>query len=353
MKKFGFIFFTVCVSFFSQHVFAADSTECSVNSTMIPSGGRVIVTRDMQVGTLLGTFVKEGTIYTKCISTYDTYNREIGIKSYGVDSGQRVGNKIIYKTTVPGIGYALAGKVTSISGGFTCPSSDYVFVGENTNVSAGAQNEALICRTGKSNKQMGALTGGFKIEIYKIGDVLESSNGFIAPIANIGAATYYFAGGVSNSKDREAPLAFDGLAITFPACKVESQSLDFPMGTVLMDQFHGIGSTSSKFVTQNLGLFCEPNARIYATLEGQPSADVNDNSVLALTNEGGEGVASGIGVQLSYGETVFKIGERLMLRDNSVGEKESLPLTVRYYQTKERTTAGSADATATLSITYQ
>jgi type 1 fimbria pilin len=38
---------------------------------------------------------------------------------------------------------------------------------------------------------------------------------------------------------------------------------------------------------------------------------------------------------------------------NSAGGQETFPITARYIQTKDKVTAGSANATATLNITYQ
>jgi type 1 fimbria pilin len=46
------------------------------------------------------------------------------------------------------------------------------------------------------------------------------------------------------------------------------------------------------------------------------------------------------------------MNSRLFLRQ-SAGGQETLPLTARYYQTLTRVESGSANASATLNVTYQ
>ncbi|HDE1997161.1 TPA: fimbrial protein, partial [Klebsiella quasipneumoniae] len=68
--------------------------------------------------------------------------------------------------------------------------------------------------------------------------------------------------------------------------------------------------------------------------------------------QGSAGVAQGVGVQLVYNNTPLILGNNLVLKRTNGGQ-EMFPLTARYYQTNTTVTTGIANASATLSLTYQ
>jgi type 1 fimbria pilin len=80
--------------------------------------------------------------------------------------------------------------------------------------------------------------------------------------------------------------------------------------------------------------------------------DSANTSVMALTGQGNAGTAKGVGVQLLYNGSPLVMNGRLLLKQ-SAGGQETLPLTARYYQTLTTVESGSANASATLTITYQ
>ncbi|WP_320727294.1 fimbrial protein [Enterobacter sp. 118C5] len=141
--------------------------------------------------------------------------------------------------------------------------------------------------------------------------------------------------------------------ITQVACEITSgNSLSFELGNVQAGQFTSVGTISDKTSTLDLKLNCDANANVNLTLNGTQNSDADDPGILALTNQGADGVAEGIGVQLIYNELPLKINERLLLKTSSGGQ-ESFPITARYIQTKNQVKPGIANATATLDITYQ
>lgn len=73
---------------------------------------------------------------------------------------------------------------------------------------------------------------------------------------------------------------------------------------------------------------------------------------MALTGQGNTGTAKGVGVQLLYNGTPLAMNSRLLLKQ-SAGGVETLPLTARYYQTLGTVQSGTANASATLNLTYQ
>ncbi|HDC4774722.1 TPA: fimbrial protein, partial [Enterobacter cloacae] len=56
--------------------------------------------------------------------------------------------------------------------------------------------------------------------------------------------------------------------------------------------------------------------------------------------------------QLLYNGSPLTLNSRLLLKQ-SAGGQETLPLTARYYQTLTSVESGSANASATLNLTYQ
>lgn len=149
-------------------------------------------------------------------------------------------------------------------------------------------------------------------------------------------------------------IMMQGGNITQHSCSVTTSGLNFILPDVNANEFGStVGYSPSATDTQNLELECDANANISATLSGVINPDLNDPSVLALTGQGGANVAEGVGIQLIYNGKPLKIDEVMELK-TSPGGVESLPITARYYQTlNEVKRVGTANTSATLTLTYQ
>lgn len=138
------------------------------------------------------------------------------------------------------------------------------------------------------------------------------------------------------------------------ACSIQSGgTLSFPIGNVSAEQFRQIGTVSNETVKADLSLSCNSNTNVNVTLNGEQNPETSDTSVLALTGQGSENVAKGIGVQLLYSGAPLKLNEMLKLETTASDEIVTYPLTARYIQTEDKIKAGSANTTATLNLTYQ
>ncbi|MCS8552349.1 fimbrial protein [Citrobacter sp. XY323] len=137
------------------------------------------------------------------------------------------------------------------------------------------------------------------------------------------------------------------------ACSLNSSTITVPLPDALGSEFTAIGTTKGER-TFTIDLNCDAGARINASLSGTQSAETSNDSILALSGAGTSGVAKGIGIQLLYDGTPLKLNNNIVLK-TSAGGQEFPPgaFTARYFQTKDNVTAGSANATATLNITYQ
>ncbi|HHB1425568.1 TPA: fimbrial protein [Serratia odorifera] len=165
-------------------------------------------------------------------------------------------------------------------------------------------------------------------------------------------AKYYVVSTTDNSSvDITLINMGSGNTVTQLACSLNASNIKVPLGDVLATEFTGVGTTL-KPKAFNVGLNCDANAKINVSLGGTQSAESSDSSILQLTNAGSAGVAKGVGVQLLYNNTPLKLNQLLALK-TSAGGQETFPFTAHYYQTAANITAGSANATATLNISYQ
>ncbi|MGV4275525.1 fimbrial protein [Citrobacter farmeri] len=148
-------------------------------------------------------------------------------------------------------------------------------------------------------------------------------------------------------------IIMQGGTIAVTGCSLNTPALSFTLGDINSNEFGTtVGYIPPETDTQNIDLECDPNVNIYASLSGVKNPDLNDPSVLALTGQGEEGVAKGVGIQLLFKKKLLKVNKDISLKTTN-GGVESLPITAQYYQTLSKVTAGSANSSATLVLTYQ
>ncbi|HCM9129860.1 TPA: fimbrial protein [Enterobacter asburiae] len=293
----------------------------------IPS--TISVQRDTPVGALLWSG-NVGSIGAQCTEPGDGGS---WIAYLWYWSHKSVNNNMM-TTNVPGVSYKI--KIVERSGGSTpTPASGYV------NLYGGWWTKSYYG---------GSVMADVYLEIYKTGTITSGT---------ITGEAYYVGYTESYSNGTAGP--FDLAVVNFPAtnvavrkCSINTTNLTFPIGNVSIAKF---GSTvgflpSGASNTQNLGLTCDPDANVNVSLQGTVNPDIASSSVLALTGQGTAGVASGVGVQILYGGVPLQFNTPVVLKQ-SAGGQESLPLTARYYQTKTTVTTGTANAVATLNLTYQ
>ncbi|RTM78465.1 fimbrial protein [Enterobacter quasiroggenkampii] len=184
----------------------------------------------------------------------------------------------------------------------------------------------------------------YKVELVRTSGTAASGSLRSGQIANVSISNQFFI----------ATWNITGGSITTLACSLSSGSLSFPIGNIPATSFGStVGTTPvNTQVSQTLGLTCNPGANINISLSGQQNPDVANTSVLALSGQGGPGVAQGVGVQILYGGTPLNLNNTVFLQQSG-GGLASFPIVARYYQTKSVVLPGTANTTATLNITYQ
>lgn len=312
-----FFIFTV-ISIFSVHNVMAGCnytySQSYFNETI--NFGNVIVQRDVPLGSILASVTKNPTSsYSNMYICSDAWiiSQTLGIYSQPSSLGSPV-----YATNISGVGLKIVNDA-----GVTLP-VDRQLGGQTAYGTSHYMTFLLIKTPTESTNNSGPLNPG--------------------PLA------YWQANGVNF-----AQFNIEGNNNIVPvACSLQTPGLVFSIGRVPASDFGSAVGTIPEGAnsTQNLGLDCDPKANINVSLNGTQNPDVGDNSVLALTGQGSSDVASGVGVQILYNNTPLKLNERIVLK-KSAGGIETFPLIARYYQTKSTVKTGTANTSATLSVTYQ
>lgn len=186
-------------------------------------------------------------------------------------------------------------------------------------------------------------TNLYKFEIIKTSEKKTSGNIRTGIIAYTSMTSQFYIG----------KFSIAGGSVTTIGCTVSTPSLTFIFGNIETSDFGTtIGFIPRKYITHYITLSCDAGVNVSATLSATQNPDLSNNSVIALTNQGKSGTASGVGVQLIYNDSALKIGEKIPLIASS-GTQEQLPITAQYYQTRSSVSAGTANALATLMLTYQ
>ncbi|MBC8945038.1 MULTISPECIES: fimbrial protein [Xenorhabdus] len=133
--------------------------------------------------------------------------------------------------------------------------------------------------------------------------------------------------------------------VTARTCKITTPVVNVPMGTVLVSQFKNRGNTvGGRSFDINVQCKGSPNASI---IWEPGKTDTN-----GVINADSTSSATGIGIQIldSGGKPViFNQPQDL----GTINSSETLSYMAKYYQTHDRVSAGSVNATATFTINYK
>ncbi|WP_261372455.1 fimbrial protein [Yersinia aldovae] len=143
-----------------------------------------------------------------------------------------------------------------------------------------------------------------------------------------------------------------GIEITANSCTLDTPNLNFSLGEHQQQAFSAVGSTGRE-ITQQIMLSCHPKTQYSLTVNGDAAGAPG---VIKLTQQ--SGMARGIGVQLLAGKNkdpVVLATATAMGTSAGAGTnlQETIDITARYYQTENTVTPGTANATATFTMTYQ
>ena len=318
----------------------AKAFSCSTTtSSTVLTPPAVTLQRDLPVGSLIGSEVVSGQVQTfTCSNTPSpslTY-QEFGVKGYG-NYVTTINGRRVYSTNVAGVGYAVG--ATSVN---TCGNTAYA---DGTGTGDGNANNRLICSVnGLFGNQ--PLTGQARVQFYKTAQTTGTGTVSARQISS-----FILRNNKSSWQSPESAINIAAFNVTTIACTISNTAISVPMGTVEKRAFNGQGTWPEDSNTRSftIPLSCNAGTRVNLQIDG--SAQNALQGVLNLT--GGTGSASGVGVQLLYNNAPLPLSTPLNAGVASSEGAFSIPLQARYYQTGSNITPGTANASATFTMTYQ
>lgn len=299
----------------------------------------VSVSADTPVGSAIGDEVVSGSVSIfNCSNTPapSIKYQEMGVRSYGeffsVINGRR-----IYKTNVPGIGYALG--VNSVN---NCGSGSYI---DGNDTADGSADSKIVCQRSSIFTSQPVIAQA-KIQLYKTGPVSGSNT---VNAVQVGSFI------LRNNKNAwvypEPAINTNTFSLKNPACSVSSSSVSVPMGSVEKKSFSGVGSWPGDANTRSFNILinCSTSTQVSIQMQGE-----TQNASLGLLNiTQSKSSASGVGIQILYNHAPLPLSSVInVVKANSSG-LYAIPFEARYYQTAQSITPGVANANVTFSLTYQ
>jgi len=331
---------------FSLPCFAIDYDSCSNDQVTGIISGDVHFQRDDPIGTESDYISNILTSFTCGIVSEGAGDRDVFYEFLVTSPFGKSDINGVFPTNLPGVGIKYYFTTSNYSGFTLCYNQN-----SETFIRSNGDYLGVICHwiQGTQNASADAY---IKAKLVKTAQVV--TPGFLtsSDIPNIikTRVTYNNTSLVSPKNDINLSSSTN---IYSDKCSLRSNSLTLDLGNIEVNDFSGgVGFIPNDGATANMLLECDSNANINITLNGIMNTDVNDSTVLALSGQGQFGTADGVGVQLSYNNTPLALNKRINLK-RSNGGVESFPVTAHYYQTKTTVKPGTANATATLDITYQ
>ncbi|MDE7590856.1 fimbrial protein [Enterobacter bugandensis] len=148
-----------------------------------------------------------------------------------------------------------------------------------------------------------------------------------------------------------AGINFFDFNIKIATCNVSSRNLSIQLGNVPADSFGDTpGALFGNVGQDTLNIACDKSQNVKLRLDGNESTDLP--GAIDLDNKGAAGVADGVGIVFSN-DTLGKLPLGTDMPFATAITNAALTIGAQYIQTKPNVKAGTANATATLTLTYE
>ncbi|NBD00907.1 fimbrial protein [Atlantibacter hermannii] len=326
--------------FFSFTASAWDCDTLTTSATVPAPAPSITLSRNLPVGSVIGTQVTTGMI--NAFNCYNTpsgviSNQNLGVESYG-EYVMMIDGRRVYKTNIEGVGYAIGGTALS-----ECNVPGWV---SGSGTIRGRIDTVSLCAHQQGMFSTQPIKGQVFITYYKTAAV--TGSGMVAA-KQAGALVL-----LNNSLLWQEPavtVTSSAFTITTLGCTVDKPLISVAMGNVPGNAFRGQGTSPGDSHTQDveLPLTCFAGTHVAMQIDG----NVKDatRGVLNLSSTG-EGSARGVGIQVLYNNAPLRLAAPISTGTASVTGRYIIPLKARYYQTENTITGGTANGTATFTLTY-
>ncbi|WP_392558812.1 fimbrial protein [Orbus mooreae] len=242
--------------------------------------------------------------------------------------------RFVYKTTIPGIGFAIGASIPNCSGDAWVDSGSAI------------QN-VLACRS--HSKPIGSTVYGIpKIQLYRLDEKLNTSSSVAKKLAGkLFVETLDSKGNSITYPDNYIYLTIAG---AINSCAVKTKNVNVSLGTVKSSVFNG-ALTYSDAVGFKIQLDCINSVKASIQLDPTTSS-VNERlgvlNITPLTDK-----ATGIGIQiLDSNQQPFPL-ERAVSLGSLSKDTNYIQFYARYMQIGNTITGGVANGALTFTVTYQ
>jgi len=137
--------------------------------------------------------------------------------------------------------------------------------------------------------------------------------------------------------------------IRVAACSIKTPTVNVALGDYFTTEFTSVGHTTASRPV-NIVLDCGTDTRINAVVTA--NADTSQQGTMKLT--AGTGTATGVGVQLlNSNNNPVALNSKFVVDTTTADGQYTINWSARYIQTASSVTTGQANATATLTLTYE
>lgn len=140
--------------------------------------------------------------------------------------------------------------------------------------------------------------------------------------------------------------------VSTTTCRVNSSTINVDMGDTMDSEFSGPGSTSVEKAF-DVPINCDVTQKVSVNLSAGAAGSYDaEQGIINLDGSDANLDAQGLGLQVLYRGAPVPLNKEIDIGTADVGAF-LIPFTARYYQTQPSITAGKANASATMILTYQ
>lgn len=228
----------------------------------------------------------------------------------------------VYQTSLPGIGVR---------------AWNYQIGGDNATFDSPANDWAFGMADGAMNWNSGWL------EIIKTGPVTPGE----LPAGKLGTLNVPI--GAPGSFQQSIIISMNAFKVVANSCSIMTPTVNVPLGEYRTSDFASVGSTTASQPV-NIVLDCNSGIKVNAVISS--TAEASQAGTIALTQSAD--TATGIGVQLlDANNNPLAIGTSLVAGTTTGKGNYNINWQARYIRTATAMTAGAANATATVTISYE
>ncbi|UNC52645.1 fimbrial protein [Enterobacter huaxiensis] len=302
-----------------------------INETTL-NFGTIIADNDAAIGSVLATATVPAThnSYLTCGAPYiDLYSMLVMF----TEASTTVDNTM--QTNLPGVGIRIEVPKNTVPTPST-PTGPYIKYVNDTTYNQSRANINSDRKTGLAS---------YNVELVKTGPITggELTSGWLLrTVSAISASTQY----------TMSRLYIGGGTIVSQSCKVDNNVINVTMNDVMDTDFNGLGSTTPE-VSFNIPLQCEASQKVTVKLSAGASGGFDSaKGILNLDTVSDSTVAEGVGLQILFNNNPVPFETDLSVGTSTVGAY-NIPFTARYYQTGAKVSAGIANASASVLLTYE